>query len=53
MLLWVLFQLDDLREAPSDAMIRETLRNLPEGLAVTYERILMKIEQNDMKSNVA
>lgn len=53
MFLWVFFQLDDLCEALSDAMIRETLRNLPDGLAATYERILMKIGQNPMKSNVA
>ena len=53
MFLWVFFQLDDLCEAPSDAMIRETLRNLPEGLVETYERVSTKIEQNRMKSNVA
>lgn len=53
MFLWVFFQLDDLCEAPSDAMIRETLRNLPDGLIETYKRVLMKIEQNRMKSNVA
>ena len=53
MFLWVFFQLNDLCEAPSDAMIRETLRNLPDGLTATYERILMKIGLNSMKANVA
>ena len=53
MFLWVFFQLDDLCEAPSDAIIRETLRNLPDGMVETYERILTKIGQNTMKSNVA
>lgn len=39
MFLWVFFQLDDLCEAPSDALIRRTLRNLPNGLMETYERM--------------
>lgn len=43
MFLWVSFQLDDLCEAPSDALIRQTLRNLPNGLIETYERVLNKI----------
>ncbi|KAL8868513.1 MAG: hypothetical protein Q9174_004942 [Haloplaca sp. 1 TL-2023] len=43
MFLWVSFQLDDLCEAPSDALIRHTLKNLPYGLMETYERILTKI----------
>ena len=53
MFLWVFFQLDDLCEAPSDAMIRQSLRNLPNGLIETYERILNKIAQNTIKSLVA
>ena len=53
MFLWVFFQLDDLCEAPSDAMIRQSLQNLPNGLIETYERILNKIAQNAIKSSVA
>ena len=53
MFLWVFFQLDDLCEAPSDAMIKQSLRNLPNGLIETYERILNKIVQNKIKSSVA
>ena len=53
MFLWVFFQLDDLCEAPSDAIIRETLRNLPDGLVETYERILTKIGRNAVRSNIA
>ncbi|KAL8797124.1 MAG: hypothetical protein Q9195_000591 [Heterodermia aff. obscurata] len=53
MFLWVFFQLDDLCEAPSDAMIRQSLRNLPNGLIETYERILNKIAQNAIQSLVA
>ena len=41
--LWVHFQLIDLCEAASDSAIRETLRNLPEGMAETYARILRKM----------
>ncbi|KAI4235659.1 MAG: hypothetical protein LQ349_003012 [Xanthoria aureola] len=43
MFLWVSFQLDDLCEAPSDNLIRQTLRDLPNGLIETYERVLSKI----------
>ncbi|MCJ1457100.1 hypothetical protein MMC28_007466 [Mycoblastus sanguinarius] len=53
MFLWVSFQLDELCEAPSDTIIRETLRNLPEGLIETYERILRKITKNPMKMKMA
>ena len=42
------FQLDDLCEALSDAMIRQTLRDLPVGLVQTYERILMKISKGPL-----
>ncbi|KAL8778332.1 MAG: hypothetical protein Q9213_007462 [Squamulea squamosa] len=49
MFLWVFFQLDDLCEAPSDALIRETLRNLPNGLSETYERISKKICRDAIK----
>ena len=43
--LWVFFQLEDSCEVgQSDASIREALRNLPNGLAETYTRILNKIE---------
>ena len=52
MFLWVFFQLDDLCEAPSDAIIRETLRNLPHGLIETYQRILTKIAQNNLTVDV-
>ena len=53
MFLWVFFQLDELCEAPSDAIIRRTLRDLPDGLGETYERILTKIEQKRMKKQIA
>ncbi|KAL8970187.1 MAG: hypothetical protein Q9183_001637 [Haloplaca sp. 2 TL-2023] len=43
MFLWVYFQLDDLCEAPSDALIRHTLKHLPNGLMETYERILNRV----------
>ncbi|KAL9013111.1 MAG: hypothetical protein Q9173_002171 [Seirophora scorigena] len=49
MFLWVFFQLDDLCEAPSDTLIRRTLRNLPNGLIETYERILKKIWRDTIK----
>lgn len=53
MFLWVFFQLDDLCEAPSDAIIRETLKNLPDGLIETYQRIMTKIAQNDLTIDIA
>ncbi|KAL9035547.1 MAG: hypothetical protein Q9180_004806, partial [Flavoplaca navasiana] len=49
MFLWAFFQLDDLCEAPSDALIRQTLQNLPNGLIETYERILDKIRRDKIK----
>ncbi|KAL9037937.1 MAG: hypothetical protein Q9180_003437, partial [Flavoplaca navasiana] len=49
MFLWVFFQLDDLCEAPSDALIRQTLLNLPNGLIETYGRILNKIWRDKIK----
>ncbi|KAL8860971.1 MAG: hypothetical protein Q9178_002726 [Gyalolechia marmorata] len=52
MFLWVFFQLDDLCEAPSDALIRKVLRNLPYGLIETYERILKKIWRNTIKRDL-
>jgi hypothetical protein len=44
--LWVHFQLADLCDALSDFGIRETLQNLPVGMAETYARILRKIGTN-------
>lgn len=42
--LWVAFQIDDLCDASSDADIRRTLRDLPNGLIETYTRVLRKIK---------
>ncbi|KAL8685829.1 MAG: hypothetical protein Q9224_005653, partial [Gallowayella concinna] len=53
MFLWVYFQLDDLCEAPSDALIRKTLRNLPTGLIETYERISKRIWCDVIKRDLA
>jgi ankyrin repeat protein len=44
--LWVHFQLADLCDAVSDFGIRETLRNLPDGMAATYARISQKIARS-------
>ncbi|KAL8756238.1 MAG: hypothetical protein Q9199_003060 [Rusavskia elegans] len=52
MFLWVFFQLDNLCEAPSDALIRQTLRNLPNGLIETYERVLSKIWRDTIKRDI-
>ncbi|KAL8770537.1 MAG: hypothetical protein Q9209_003793 [Squamulea sp. 1 TL-2023] len=52
MFLWVFFQLDDLCEAPSDALIRKTLQNLPNGLSETYERVLNKICRDAIKRDI-
>ncbi|KAL8877750.1 MAG: hypothetical protein Q9192_008608 [Flavoplaca navasiana] len=52
MFLWVFFQLDDLCEAPSDALVRQTLRNLPDGLIETYERIIVKIWRDKIKKDL-
>ncbi|KAL8810216.1 MAG: hypothetical protein Q9200_002759 [Gallowayella weberi] len=53
MFLWVYFQLGDLCEAPSDALIRKTLRNLPVGLVETYERISRRIWRDVIKRDLA
>lgn len=47
------FQLDELCEALSDAQIRSTLSNLPDGLADTYERNLSKIRQSRQRAVIA
>ena len=52
MFLWVFFQLADLCEAPSDATIRETLKNLPDGLIETYQRIVTKIAQKRSTADI-
>ncbi|KAL8655330.1 MAG: hypothetical protein Q9226_003086 [Calogaya cf. arnoldii] len=52
MFLWVFFQLDDLCEAPSDALIRKTLQNLPDGLVETYDRVLKKIWRDTIKRDM-
>jgi hypothetical protein len=41
--LWVSFQIADLCDATSEFEIRETLQNLPKGMAATYARILQKL----------
>lgn len=51
--LWVYFQVDELCDASSDAVIRETLRNLPNGLGDTYKRILIKINQSPSRAKLA
>ncbi|KAL8992330.1 MAG: hypothetical protein Q9169_007181 [Polycauliona sp. 2 TL-2023] len=53
MFLWVFFQLDDLCEAPSDASIRRIIKDLPDGLIETYERIAKKIWQDKIKRGLA
>ncbi|KAL8992388.1 MAG: hypothetical protein Q9169_007138 [Polycauliona sp. 2 TL-2023] len=52
MFLWVFFQLDDLSEAPSNALVREVLKNLPDGLVETYERISGKILRDNIKRDL-
>jgi ankyrin repeat protein len=42
--LWVSFQLDDICEAVSDAEIKQTIENLPNGIIETYERVLAKVQ---------
>ena len=37
----------------SDSQIRRTLRNLPNGLIETYDRILIKIRKNTTKASIA
>ncbi|KAK8183119.1 uncharacterized protein BKA78DRAFT_37855 [Phyllosticta capitalensis] len=43
MFLWVTFQIEELCLCYNDEEIRETLKNLPEGLADTYARILHRV----------
>ncbi len=50
--LWVYLQLEELCEAPSE-FIGEVLRDLPEGLAETYRRILLKLQKSAWKSKIA
>ena len=50
--LWVYLQLEELCEAPLE-LIREVLRNLPEGLAETYRRILLKLQKSAWKTKIA
>ena len=40
--------MNDLCEAISDAMIRQILQDLPDGLVQTYERILLKISNSSL-----
>ena len=50
--LWVYLQLEELCEAPSE-LIGEVLRDLPEGLAETYRRILLKLQKSAWKTKIA
>lgn len=50
--LWVYLQVEELCEAPSE-LIREVLRDLPEGLAETYRRILLKLQKSAWKTKIA
>ena len=50
--LWVYLQLEELCEAPPE-LIGEVLRDLPEGLAETYRRILLKIQKSAWKTKIA
>ncbi|KAI9871159.1 MAG: hypothetical protein M1830_003253, partial [Pleopsidium flavum] len=51
MFLWVSFQIADLCDATSEFEIRETLQNLPKGMAATYARILQKIRS--IRANIS
>lgn len=51
--LWVSFQLDDLCEASSDAVIRKILEDLPYGLVETYQQILTKIHKSPIRAVLA
>lgn len=51
--LWVSFQLDDLCEASSDAVVRKILEELPHGLVETYQRILTKIHKSTIRTVLA
>ena len=50
--LWVYLQLEELCEAPPE-LICEVLRDLPEGLAETYRRILLKLQKSAWKTKIA
>ena len=50
--LWVYLQLEELCEAPPE-LIGEVLRDLPEGLAETYRRILLKLQKSAWKTKIA
>ena len=50
--LWVYLQLEELCEAPPE-LISEVLRDLPEGLAETYRRILLKLQKSAWKTKMA
>lgn len=50
--LWVYLQLEELCEAPPE-LIGEILRDLPEGLAGTYRRILLKLQKSAWKTKIA
>ncbi|RDW62396.1 hypothetical protein BP6252_11829 [Coleophoma cylindrospora] len=49
MFLWVKFQLDELCAAQTDNTIRKVLRNLPRDLGETYERLLMRIQGEEIR----
>ena len=51
--LWVSFQLRDICDTISDANIRETLENLPDGFTETYYRIITKINRSSRRAHVA
>ena len=50
--LWVYLQLEELCEAPPE-LIGDILRDLPEGLAGTYRRILRKLQKSAWKTKIA
>ena len=45
---WVALQLSTLKRCPSKHAIKEQLRTLPKDLNETYDRILLKISQQDV-----
>jgi hypothetical protein len=47
--LWVKFQLDELCAAQTDTTIRKVLRNLPRDLGETYERLLLRIQGEEIR----
>ena len=50
--LWVYLQLEELCEAPPE-LLGDVLRDLPEGLAETYRRILLKLQKSAWKTKIA